>query len=74
MNPTTITNIDIPFGRLVAIILKVILASIPAVLLLYLILAVISFIVFAILGGVWGLSGAGAEWLKNLEGAGPQAP
>ena len=34
-NNVTVTNIDIPFGRLVGIILKFMLAAIPAVLLLY---------------------------------------
>ena len=31
----TLTNIDIPFGRMIIIILKLMLAAIPAVLLLY---------------------------------------
>lgn len=31
----TVTDIDIPFGRMIMIILKLMLASIPAVLLLY---------------------------------------
>ena len=34
-NRITLTNIDIPFGRMIIIILKVMLASIPAMLLLY---------------------------------------
>jgi hypothetical protein len=37
-NQTTITDIRIPFGRMVAIILKWMLASIPALLLMYLIM------------------------------------
>jgi hypothetical protein len=37
-NRTTLTDIDIPFGRMIMIIFKFMLASIPAVLLLYAIL------------------------------------
>ncbi len=40
----TITDIRIPFGRMVAIILKWMLASIPAILLMYLIFFVIAMI------------------------------
>ena len=35
---TTLTDVNIPFGRMVMIILKTMLASIPAVLLFYLIM------------------------------------
>ena len=41
-NRTTITDIDIPFGRLVMIFVKVALASIPAMILIYLILGAIA--------------------------------
>ena len=34
-NHITVTNIDIPFGRMVMIILKAMLAAIPALLLFY---------------------------------------
>jgi len=34
-NQTTIKDVDIPFGRLVVIILKVMLASIPALIIFY---------------------------------------
>jgi hypothetical protein len=50
---TIITDIRIPFGRMVAIILKWMLASIPAMILMYLIMFVIM-IVFA--GGIGGLT------------------
>jgi len=50
---TTITDIRIPFGRMVAIILKWMLASIPAILLMYLIMFGI-LLVFA--GGLGGFA------------------
>ncbi len=53
-NQTTVTDIDIPFGRLIMIILKFMLASIPAVLLFYLIMIPI-FMIFGV-----GLSGCAA--------------
>lgn len=50
-NRTTITDIDIPFGRMVMIILKAMLAAIPAMLLFYLIMIPI-FLLFGLgLGG-----------------------
>ncbi len=58
MNGTTITDIRIPFGRMVAIILKWMLASIPAVILLYIVMAVLSVLMFALIGG--GAVGLGA--------------
>jgi len=53
-NRTTISDIDIPFGRMVMIILKVMLASIPAMLLFYLIMIPV-FLLFSL-----GLSGCAA--------------
>ena len=50
---TTITDIRIPFGRMVAIILKWMLASIPAMILMYLVMFIIM-IIFA--GGLGGLT------------------
>ena len=38
----TITNIDIPFGRLIVIMLKMMLASIPAILIMYAAMAFIA--------------------------------
>jgi hypothetical protein len=49
--PTTITDIDIPFGRLVAVMLKVMLASIPAVIILYAIMFAFALILMGVLGG-----------------------
>jgi hypothetical protein len=49
----TLTDIRIPFGRMVAIILKWMLASIPAILLMYVILFGI-FLLFA--GGLGGFA------------------
>jgi hypothetical protein len=57
--PTTITDIDIPFARLVAIILKFMVASIPAVILFYLLFFIVAFFFMAIFGG-------GAALLNHL--------
>lgn len=57
-------GVDIPFGDMVSLILKVMLASIPA----YLVLLIISVVIFGMMGacfgGLAGLAGAGA----GLEG------
>jgi len=68
MNGTTITDVRIPFGRMVAIILKWMLASIPAIILLYIVMALLSLLMFAVIGG--GAVGLGAlldEALPPLE-------
>lgn len=46
----TITDFDIPFGRLVTIFIKVGLAAIPAAI----VVSFIMMIVFALLGGLFG--------------------
>lgn len=71
MNETTITDVNIPFGRMVVIILKWMLASIPAIMLMYLIMGIIALIFMAIFGGLVGLSGGGLEMLENLEKSAP---
>lgn len=48
--PTVITDIDIPFGRLVMILVKFALAAIPA----YLMLLAIFLVIFLIFGTVFG--------------------
>lgn len=50
-NNVTLTDIDIPFGRLVGIILKLMLAAIPAVLLLYAVIFATALIFGLGLGG-----------------------
>lgn len=50
-NRITVTDIDIPFGRMVMIIFKLMLASIPAVLLLYTIIFGIALVFGVGLGG-----------------------
>lgn len=51
--PVTITDVDIPFGRMVVIIFKFMLASIPAVILFYL----LTFFLMLMFGGLFaGLS------------------
>jgi hypothetical protein len=55
-NRTTITNVDIPFGRMVMIILKMMLAAIPAMLLFYLIMIPIMLLFSLGLGGCAALS------------------
>ena len=54
-NKVTITDIDIPFGRAVGIILKWSLASIPAMILLWIIIAIFIAIFGAVFGGIGSL-------------------
>jgi len=55
--PVVVTDIDIPFGRLVAIFIKWTLAAIPAMIIVWLILAVIT----AFLGAIFGMG-----WLMHM--------
>ena len=48
---TTVTDIDIPFGRLVVILLKTMLAAIPALILFYLIFFICGLILMTLFGG-----------------------
>tara|TARA_R110002111_G_scaffold6206_1_gene27691 strand:- start:116 stop:307 length:192 start_codon:yes stop_codon:yes gene_type:complete len=50
----TIRDIDIPFGRLVVIMLKIMLAAIPAIILFYIICG----IVFGIFAMIFGFGAA----------------
>ena len=47
----TLANIDIPFGRMVMIILKWMIASIPAVLLMYLLIGLLVLVFGVGIGG-----------------------
>ena len=47
----TISNIDIPFGRMVAIILEWMLASIPAAMILWLVLTAVTLVFGGALAG-----------------------
>lgn len=58
-SPTVLTDIDIPFGRLVIIILKTMLASIPAVFIFYAIFFGLALMVITVFGG-------GAALLQHL--------
>ena len=48
----TITDIDIPFGRLVMIFVKFVLAAIPAYIIVFVIIAIIIGVIGALFGGV----------------------
>jgi hypothetical protein len=48
----TITDVDIPFTRLVVIILKTMLASIPAVIVMYALLAAVGIALLIVFGGL----------------------
>ena len=48
---TTITDIDIPFSRMVSIILKWMLASIPAIIVLWFVMALIMVAIAYLRGG-----------------------
>ncbi len=54
---TTLTDIDIPFGRLIMIMLKTMLASIPAVIVMYIIMFAIFLVIAVLFGGVGALMG-----------------
>jgi hypothetical protein len=50
-NKVTLTDIDIPFGRMISIMLKLMLAAIPAILLLYAVIFGIALLFGLGLGG-----------------------
>ena len=52
----SIADIDIPFWRMVAIIIKWAFASIPAVIIITIIFAVLSMIVSAVVIGIFGIN------------------
>lgn len=64
--PVTITNIDIPFGRLILIILKWMFASIPALIIFYVIIGGIALVLALILGAVTGGGHSILEQLKHM--------
>lgn len=49
--PTTLTDIDIPFGRLIVILLKVMLAAIPAIILFYAMVFILALVAMTVFGG-----------------------
>lgn len=51
---TVLTDIDIPFGRLVAFFVKATLAAIPAFFIVWIIIMIFWMVVAAIFGGTWG--------------------
>jgi hypothetical protein len=57
--PTTITDINIPFGRLVMIMVKFMFASIPALILFYAFIFIIMMLFMLVFGG-------GAALLQHL--------
>ncbi|MES2738655.1 MAG: hypothetical protein V4672_20230 [Verrucomicrobiota bacterium] len=54
---TVITDIDISFGRLIVIMLKTMLASIPAVIVMYAIMFAIVLVIALLFGGFGALMG-----------------
>lgn len=56
-NRVVVTDIDMPFGRMVVFILKLMLASIPAVILFYFLIALLMLIVASIFGGAFAVFG-----------------
>jgi len=55
---TTITDVNIPFGRMIVIILKWMLASIPAMIVMYIIMFGIMLL---FVGGVGGLAALSSQ-------------
>ena len=58
-NHVVITDVDIPFGRLVMLILKVMIASIPAYIILFIIFAILSAMFSGLILGLVGLGSGG---------------
>jgi len=55
--PTVLTDIDIPFFRLVIILLKFMLAAIPAAILFYMVMGIFAMLFAGLFGGsAWLLS------------------
>lgn len=53
-----ITGVDIPFGEMVVLIVKVALASIPAYIILFILFAILGMIFGGIFAGMLGVGGA----------------
>lgn len=51
---TVLTDIDIPFGRLIGILIKWGLAAIPAAIIVSIIFGIVMAIIFGILGAIFG--------------------
>ena len=67
VQPTVLTDVDIPFGRLVVILLKTMIASIPALICFYIFLAIIGLIFMLVFGGLFaGLSSGLQHAMPNL--------
>lgn len=62
----TITDIDIPFGRLVMLIIKLWLASIPAIIIIGIVLAIVGGILSLIFGGILGALFGGLRQFQSL--------
>jgi hypothetical protein len=57
-NRVTLTDIDVPFGRLVFFFVKATLAAIPAAIIVMVILMFVGFLLSAVFGaGHWGMRG-----------------
>jgi hypothetical protein len=56
----TLSDVDIPFGRLIGILIKWGLAAIPAAIIVSIVFSIIMAIIFAILGAIFG-----QEFLMN---------
>ena len=57
----SIVDIDIPMGRMVVIILKWMIASIPAIFLMYAVMAIFWLIIVILFGGLAAIGGALAQ-------------
>ena len=54
-HPVTVRDIDIPFGRLVMIFIKLVLAMIPALIVVYVLIGAVGIVLIMLFGGVGGL-------------------
>jgi ABC-type sugar transport system permease subunit len=68
-NPTTIRDIDVPFWRIVVILIKWSIAAIPAMI----VIAIIYAIIFGLIGGaIMGMMGITMHDLPTPPSPGPQ--
>ena len=58
-----ITGVQIPFGDLVMLIIKVVLASIPAYIILFVIFMILGVIFGGMFAGLMGLGGGGGDFM-----------
>ena len=73
-NPVTIHDIDVPFWRIVAILVKWSIASIPAMIILAILITVVSFVVSGLTITLLDLLGFSPEMPATVPDLSPPSP